>query len=175
MAFENICSPALIYIFFSLTQIIIDTANGLYNTAFLKLWVAILFTILLNYLCEKGLGIISWFIVFIPFILMTVIITILLVIFGLDPSSGKQIFNVKDNDLKQKPLDYRADLIRMDNSLFDNYNNSNVNTMINEQSNEQSNEQPNEQPNGQSKVGRILAGMLKDVDNKINQLRQGNN
>jgi predicted membrane protein len=89
MMLENICPPALIYIFFSLTHIIIDTANQRYNTAFLKFWVALVFTILLNYLCERGLGIISWFIVFTPFILMTVIISILLLVFGLDPKTGK--------------------------------------------------------------------------------------
>jgi hypothetical protein len=38
----------------------------------------IIFTILLNILCEKGMTPISWLIVFIPFILMTLIITILL-------------------------------------------------------------------------------------------------
>ena len=49
-----------------------------------------IFTLLLNYLCSQGLGVISWIIVFIPFILMTVIVTLLLVVFGLDPLTGKQ-------------------------------------------------------------------------------------
>ena len=131
MAFENICSPALIYIFFSLTQIVIDTSNGLYNTAFLKLWVAILFATLLNYLCDKGLGIISWFIVFIPFILMTLIISILLLVFGLDPSSGKQIINFDKKPAQPRPKDYRVDAARMSGNFYDNYNDANVNTMVN--------------------------------------------
>ena len=74
MILNNICTPALIYLIFSLTQIIIDTIKGFYNTAFLKIWVAGVFTILLNLLCNRGLGIVSWLIVFIPFILMTLII-----------------------------------------------------------------------------------------------------
>jgi len=40
-------------------------------------------------LCERGLGIVSWFIVFIPFIFMSVITTLLLFSFGLSPNTGK--------------------------------------------------------------------------------------
>jgi hypothetical protein len=89
----NLCAPALIYVAFSLTQIIIDTFKGLYNTAFFKVIVMIIITILLNALCQGGMGIISWIIVFIPFILMSVIVAILLYVFGLDPATGK--LNIK--------------------------------------------------------------------------------
>lgn len=89
MAFQNLCAPALIYLLFSITQVVIDSVKGLYNTALVKVWVAFIFTILLNYLCQLGLGIISWIIVFIPFILMTLIVAILLLMFGLDPTTGK--------------------------------------------------------------------------------------
>jgi len=85
----SLCAPALIYVAFSLTQIIIDTFKGLYNTAFFKLIVMIIITILLNALCQSGMGIISWIIVFIPFIFMSIIVAILLYVFGLDPSTGK--------------------------------------------------------------------------------------
>ena len=89
MFVEKICPPALIYLVYSFIQIVIDTLNGLYNTAFIKLWVSAIFTILLNILCERGLGIISWTIVFLPFILTALLTTILLLEFGMDPSSGK--------------------------------------------------------------------------------------
>ena len=89
MAFEEICPPALIYLIFSTTQVVIDTMKGYYNLALTKLLVALIFTILLNYLCSLGLGIISWLIVFIPFILMTLIVSMLLLMFGLDPTTGK--------------------------------------------------------------------------------------
>jgi len=98
MAFQHLCPPALIYLLFSITQVVIDTVKGLYNTAMIKIWVAFVFTILLNYLCDLGLGIISWLIVFIPFILMTLIVAILLLMFGLDPSTGK----IKVTDTKTK-------------------------------------------------------------------------
>ena len=89
MFIDNLCPPALIYLIFSLVQIVIDTLKGLYNTAFIKVWITILFTSLLNILCERGLSLISWLIVFLPFIFMATLTTILLVSFGMDPYSGK--------------------------------------------------------------------------------------
>jgi len=85
----ELCPPAIIYLVFSLTQIIIDTFKGLYNTAFFKFIVMIIITVLLNLLCKSGMGVVSWIIVFIPFIFMTVIVTILLYVFGLSPYTGK--------------------------------------------------------------------------------------
>lgn len=90
MVLQEICTPALIYLVFSTTQVIIDTVKGTYNVALVKLWVTLIFTILLNFLCNRGLGIVSWIIVFIPFILMTVIVALILVMFGLDPITGRK-------------------------------------------------------------------------------------
>ena len=84
----KLCAPALSYIAFSLTQVVIDTFKGLYNTAFFKFIVMIIITFLLNALCQSGMSIISWIIVFIPFIFMSVIVTILLYVFGLDAATG---------------------------------------------------------------------------------------
>ena len=104
MVFTDLCPPALIYLLFSITQVVIDTVKGLYNTALIKVWVAVIFTILLNYLCQSGLGIIlPWLIVFVPFILMTLVVSILLLMFGLDPSTGK-IKTGKDN---KKPKQHK--------------------------------------------------------------------
>ena len=89
----NLCAPAIIYLIFSITQILIDTFKGLYNTAFMKVIVTIMVTLLLNILCEKGLSVVSWIIVFIPFILMTVIVSMLLYIFGLDVATGTLNYN----------------------------------------------------------------------------------
>ena len=85
----NLCPPALIYVAFSLTQVIIDTVKGLYNLAFFKVIVMIVITILLNSLCQAGMGIVSWILVFIPFIFMSVIVAILLYVFGFDPLTGE--------------------------------------------------------------------------------------
>ena len=141
---ETICPPALIYIIFSLIQIIIDSSKGMYNTAFLKLCVSIIFTILLNFLCSNGLGVISWFIVFIPFILMTLIITMLLFSLGLNPTTGKLKFPTHNkNQNVTAPTDYRQQAMNqtqpqtisvqtnsVQKGYYDNYNDSNVNTVV---------------------------------------------
>lgn len=85
----KLCPPALIYLIFSVTQIIIDLFKGLFNTAIMKALVTVMITFLLNTLCNQGLTVISWIIVFVPFILMTTIVSILLYVFGLDIASGK--------------------------------------------------------------------------------------
>lgn len=93
MVLNGVCAPAMIYFVFSLVQIIIDVGTSMYNTALMKLVVAFIITLLLNILCQRGLGIVSWLIVFIPFILTSIIITILLFVFGLKPSAGKVTIN----------------------------------------------------------------------------------
>ena len=84
----SLCPPTIIYIIFSITHVIIDTFNGLYNTALMKMIVMLMISFLLNILCEKGMTIIAWLIVFIPFIMMTLIISMLLYVFGLNASTG---------------------------------------------------------------------------------------
>lgn len=104
MYINDFCAPALLYVAFSLTHIIIDTFKRMYNTALVKIFIMIIFTFILNLLCQRGLGIISWFIVFIPFITMTVITTLLLLTFGLSPFSGKKTTIERDHhhDNKKK-------------------------------------------------------------------------
>ena len=98
MLTSRLCTPALIYLIFSVAQVLIDTFKGMYSTALIKILLTIVFTFLLNYLCQAGLGILSWIIIFIPFILMSVIVTMLLFVFKLDPKTGK----VRRVDLKQE-------------------------------------------------------------------------
>ena len=83
--------PALIYLVYSFTHVVIDTYRGLYNTAIIELWVGIVFTLLLNVLCDQNLGIISWLIISIPFLLMTVIASLILFVFRLNPATGQAI------------------------------------------------------------------------------------
>ena len=92
----KLCPPAIIYVIFSLVQIILDTLKGMYNTALMKSVVMIAVTFLLNLLCEGGLTIVSWIIVFIPFILMTVIVSMLLYMFGLNATTGSINYTCKN-------------------------------------------------------------------------------
>ncbi len=95
MILDRICSPALIYIAFSLTHIIIETLRQKYNTAFIKFIVMIIFTILLNILCERGLTVVSWFIVFIPFIIMTFLTSLMVMTFGASFVLGDENDDIK--------------------------------------------------------------------------------
>ena len=106
----SLCAPAIIYVIFSATQIVIDLYKGLFNTALVKTFVMIMVTLLLNILCEGGLGVISWIIVFIPFILMTVIVTLLLYFFGLNATSGyiksnnQQVYTLMNQDTQNNNI-----------------------------------------------------------------------
>ena len=108
MLFQNLCPPAMIYLVFSIVQIVIDIGKGLYNTALAKMIVAAVFATLLNYLCNLGLGVFSWIIVFIPFLFMSVIISVLLYVLGLKPTSGK-LKVYRQESQEEDPLKTRGD------------------------------------------------------------------
>jgi hypothetical protein len=84
MFITGLCGPGLVYIGFSLIQIFIDIYNGVMNAAFLKFIIMIVFTLIINILCDLGFSVIAWILVFIPIIMMTIISTLLLQVFGLD-------------------------------------------------------------------------------------------
>jgi len=86
--------PALIYAVYATAHVVIDLYRGLYNTAFVEMLIGILFTLTLNMLCFKGLTVMSWVIISIPFILMTAVAGILLFAFGLNPATGKALYSV---------------------------------------------------------------------------------
>ncbi len=90
---EKICSPALLYLAFSMVQIIVDLFQGQYQTSLLKFVIMIIFTAVLNILCINGYTKFVWFIVIIPIILLTYISSVLFYIFGIRP--GKNNVNVQ--------------------------------------------------------------------------------
>jgi hypothetical protein len=132
---DKLCPPAILYLGFSLTQIVIDTFKGFYNTAFFKTIVMIIFTLLLNILCKQGLSIISWLIVFIPFILMTYITAVLMFVFGLSPSSDNLDYDVK------YPDDYPDELLIVRNP-------SNNTTVVNKTDSDNEEYDPNDFTSG---------------------------
>lgn len=91
----KLCAPALIYLCFSMIQIIIDMFKQLYQEALYKLVAMILITLLLNILCEQNLELVAWIIVLTPFILMTEMIIMLAYIFGINKG------NINYKDQKQ--------------------------------------------------------------------------
>ena len=128
MLTSELCGPALIYLCFSLTQIIIDSFKGYYNTALFKLWIMIIITVLLNTLCLRGLGTVSWMIVFIPFFAMSVVTSLLLYYFGLDPKSGK--ITISGDSVK---VSKNADAT-ITNGVVDNNDNNDENDISHQES-----------------------------------------
>jgi hypothetical protein len=108
MVIDKLCAPALLYLAYSFIQIVIDAYKGMYNLALVKVWVTIVFTIVLNIMCNRGLGIVSWMIVFIPFVLMSIIASILLFVFGLNPTTGEVLYS-SDGLIPDDQSDDQAD------------------------------------------------------------------
>ena len=131
MLLLGLCGPALVYIGFSLIQIFIDIYAGVFNSAFLKFIVMIIFTLILNILCSLGFTVIAWVLVFIPIIMMTIISTLLLRVFGLDPdqkdlrqnlNSARDVslnkFDITDTELlNQQQYSYLYDKFRNENRI----------------------------------------------------------
>lgn len=92
--FDTICPPALIYLVFVLTQVIIDFYKKHYNLAITKFVQMIIFTLLLNVLCQRGMSYLSWLLVLIPFIFMSFMTALILYIFKLNDEET----NIVDDD-----------------------------------------------------------------------------
>jgi len=129
MLVAGICGPSLVYIGFSLIQIFIDIYAGVFNSAFLKFIVMIIFTLILNILCDLGYIVIAWVLVFIPIIMMTLISTLLLRVFGLDPDKKdlrKNLNSARDVSLNKFDLTDTELLNQQRYSyLYDKYRNEN--------------------------------------------------
>ncbi len=97
---EKICSPALLYLAFSMVQIVIDLFQGSYETSLLKFIIMFIFTAILNILCLNGYTKLVWFIVIIPIILLTYISSVLFYVFGINP--GKTSVRVQAQQAPQQ-------------------------------------------------------------------------
>ena len=121
MSLAGICGPALVYIGFSLIQIFIDIYAGVFNSAFLKFVIMIIFTLIINILCDLGYIVIAWVLVFIPIITMTLISSLLLSVFGLEPDENelrKKVINVKAADsIDQQQYSYLYDKYKNDDRI----------------------------------------------------------
>ena len=91
-----LCGPAILYIGFSLIQIIIDIYKEIYNAAFIKFIAMLVMSLIINILCDMGLTVLAWFFVFIPIIMMTIISTLLLQTFGTSPDTNYMSSKVTD-------------------------------------------------------------------------------
>ena len=132
MFITGLCGPGLVYIGFSLIQIFIDIYNGVMNAAFLKFIIMIVFTLIINILCDLGLSVIAWFLVLIPIIMMTIISSLLLQVFGLD-SENKNLNSKKisgDISKSEKEILAAQEYNAINNSINNTINNTINNNRI---------------------------------------------
>lgn len=178
---ESLCAPALIFLILTTIQIFIDIFKKYYNQAFFKFIGMILITLLLNILCKKGLGIVAWMLVFIPFILMTLISVILVVVFGLNPAEGDYTVNIDENNNSEES-EQTVVQDNISNTNQNTSNNTNCNKTCNNNSNKiisispQNNSNTNEKniyiySNGEYEEGMLNYSVF-NPDNKV--VKRGN-
>ena len=86
----QLCTPALLYLLFSLTYIFSNIYVHHYGSALLHFLMMCVITLALNMLCEQGLFALAWLIVFIPFITMTIISAVMSIVIM---SNKKNVLN----------------------------------------------------------------------------------
>lgn len=86
---QSLCPPAVLYGAFSMTHIAIDVTRKLYNTAIVKLVIMVIVAATLEALCRMKLQAVSWLIVLIPVVSLTVITALSLGLLGLSPDIGR--------------------------------------------------------------------------------------
>jgi hypothetical protein len=70
--FEKLCTPAKVYFAIAILSILFGLfANIRVFALFAKLVFAFIYTYILNFLCKKGYQSISWFLVVLPYLVMT--------------------------------------------------------------------------------------------------------
>jgi hypothetical protein len=66
---EELCPPALLYLVFIVVQIGLDLSLGMYITAGVKVLTGIAGVVILDGFCAVDLGIVSWVIMAMPFVI----------------------------------------------------------------------------------------------------------
>tara|TARA_Y100000389_G_C17210802_1_gene388388 strand:+ start:356 stop:625 length:270 start_codon:yes stop_codon:yes gene_type:complete len=81
MFIKSFCPPAIVYLVFSFTHVLMAVFDNDKKGAFLQAMMGILISLLLQVLCMNGLSIISWIIAFLPLIFYTYMVILLYSIF----------------------------------------------------------------------------------------------
>ena len=88
MEYQQICAPALIFVIYMAIQVVIDIFQGYFNTAIVKIVILFIFGAGLNMLCQEGLTIVAWILIFVPFVLLSLIVVIILFMLGKKDTLG---------------------------------------------------------------------------------------
>jgi len=74
----KLCSPALIYFVIAIIGILMAIKRTGIMSGVVSLIFVVIWTWFLNFLCKKGYNIVSWFLLFLPFISVFLFITMAL-------------------------------------------------------------------------------------------------
>jgi predicted aspartyl protease len=115
---NTLCTPAIVYLVYSITQVIAKIIRQEYTPALIEIIVSVIFALLLNFLCSKNMEVVAWLIIFIPFAFMSIVIGMLLFLFNRDPETGRIFMNPnEDPSLSPEPVD--VDTREVVNKLVD--------------------------------------------------------
>jgi hypothetical protein len=101
---EDLCPPALLYLVFLVVQLGLDLSNGMFVTFAIKAIFGIATVVVLDLFCGMGLGVVSWFLVAIPFI-VTALGTSIALGLRLDDMFVREKFmdkNAREGDLPEQ-------------------------------------------------------------------------
>lgn len=71
---KNLCTPAQIYLGIAFLGSLFSLMTGTrFGVIFMRMFFAVLWTLILGWLCKKGYTSISWFLVLLPYILLFLI------------------------------------------------------------------------------------------------------
>ena len=85
---QPICPPALIFVIYMAIQVVIDIIQGFYNVAIVKIAVLFIFGAGLNFLCVSGYTLVAWLLIFVPFVLLSLVVVLILFMLSKKETSG---------------------------------------------------------------------------------------
>lgn len=94
---DGLCSPVILYVAFSIAHVVSDLSLGMTGQAVTRSAIAVLIAFVLQLMCERGMSIVSWIIVFIPFVSMGLLTALAVAAFNLGDERGPIVPN------KRKP------------------------------------------------------------------------
>lgn len=123
---DSLCPPALLYLLYITVHVGLDLSLGLYVTAVSKVLMGVAGVLILDALCAVDLGVVSWVIVAVPFIMVALASSIALGL-GMDRVASKYLKenfspltgdNLKNRDGVVSQLKYGTELPLSSSSMY---------------------------------------------------------
>uniref|UniRef100_A0A6C0KCX6 Uncharacterized protein n=1 Tax=viral metagenome TaxID=1070528 RepID=A0A6C0KCX6_9ZZZZ len=123
---DSLCPPALLYLLYITIHVGMDLSLGLFVTAASKVIMGVAGVVILDALCSVDLGVVSWAIVAVPFIMVALASSIALGL-GMDRVASKYLKekftpltgdNLKNRDVIVSQLKYGTELPLSSNSMY---------------------------------------------------------